>query len=183
MSGFDYVALGHIHKPEMDEKNRMAYCGSLEPIDMNDMGERGYIYGEVTKNSLELEFVPFAKRIYKEIDFQVTTTATNMEIRHRLTDMIEEIGKDNMFKIFFSGYRDPDFEINEKEIESVGNIVQIVDETVPDFDFQELYEDNHDNILGMFIKRYLDKGNLSELDRKTLYYGAKALIDAMEDRQ
>ena len=161
MSGFDYVALGHIHKPEMDEKNRMAYCGSLEPIDMNDMGERGYIYGEVTKNSLELEFVPFAKRIYKEIDFQVTTTATNMEIRHRLTD----------------------FEINEKEIESVGNIVQIVDETVPDFDFQELYEDNHDNILGMFIKRYLDKGNLSELDRKTLYYGAKALIDAMEDRQ
>ena len=35
----------------------------------------------------------------------------------------------------------------------------------------------------MFIKRYLDKGNLSELDRKTLYYGAKALIDAMEDRQ
>ena len=183
MSGFDYVALGHIHKPEMDEKNRMAYCGSLEPIDMNDMGERGYIYGEVTKNSLELEFVPFAKRIYKEIDFQVTTTATNMEIRHRLTDMIEENGKDNMFKIFFSGYRDPDFEINEKEIESVGNIVQIVDETVPDFDFQELYEDNHDNILGMFIKRYLDKGNLSELDRKTLYYGAKALIDAMEDRQ
>ena len=94
MSGFDYVALGHIHKPEMDEKNRMAYCGSLEPIDMNDMGERGYIYGEVTKNSLELEFVPFAKRIYKEIDFQVTTTATNMEIRHRLTDMIEENGKD-----------------------------------------------------------------------------------------
>ena len=106
-----------------------------------------------------------------------------MEIRHRLTDMIDENGKDNMFKIFFSGYRDPDFEINEKEIESVGNIVQIVDETVPDFDFQELYEDNHDNILGMFIKRYLDKGNLSELDRKTLYYGAKALIDAMEDRQ
>ena len=42
---------------------------------------------------------------------------------------------------------------------------------------------NADNILGMFIKRYLDKGNLSELDRKTLYYGAKALIDAMEDRQ
>ena len=30
---------------------------------------------------------------------------------------IEENGKDNMFKIFFSGYRDPDFEINEKEIE------------------------------------------------------------------
>ncbi len=181
MSGFDYVAMGHIHKPEMDERSRMAYCGSLEPIDMNDIGKRGYIYGEINKYGLELEFVPFAKRIYKEIDFTVTPKVTNMEIRHRLLDMMVENGEENMFKVTFNGYRDPDFEIKEKDIEQIGNIVSIVDETVPDFDFEELYEDNHDNILGMFIERYLDKGYLNEREKKTLYYGAKALLDAMED--
>mgnify|MGYP002245354103 CR=1 FL=1 len=76
---FDYVAMGHIHKPGIDEKMKMAYSGSLEPIDMNDIGPRGYIYGEISKRGLELEFVPFAKRIYRELDFTVTPTATNLE--------------------------------------------------------------------------------------------------------
>lgn len=181
MSGFDYVAMGHIHKPDIDEKNRMAYCGSLEPIDMNDMGERGYIYGEVSKYGLDLEFVPFAKRIYKEIDFTVTPNVTNMEIRHRLIELMNDEGEENMFKVTFDGYRDPDFELNVQDILRAGNIVSVTDNTVPDFDFEELREDNHDNILGMFIGRYLDKGQLSEQDQKTLYYGTKALIDAMED--
>lgn len=181
MSGFDYVAMGHIHKPDIDERNRMAYCGSLEPIDMNDVGERGYIYGELNKYRLELEFVPFAKRIYKELDFTVTPTVTNLEIRHRLLDLMKENGDENMFKIIFDGYRDPDFEINAQDISQIGNVVSVVDKTVPDFDFEELYEDNHDNILGMFIGKYLEKGSLNELDKKTLYYGTKALLDAMED--
>lgn len=181
MSGFDYVAMGHIHKPEIDEKNHMAYCGSLEPIDMNDLGERGYIYGELSKYSLDLEFKPFAKRIYKEIEFTVTPNVTNMEIRHKLTDMIKDEGEENMFKVTIDGYRDPDFEINENDIKRAGNVVSVTDKTVPDFDFQELRDDNHDNILGMFIGRYLDKGQLTEQEQKVLYYGTKALIDAMED--
>lgn len=182
MSGFDYVAMGHIHKPEIDEKYKMAYCGSLEPIDVNDVGERGYIYGEADKKQLELELVPFAKRIYIDLDFTVTPTATNMEIRHRLGDIFEEKGRDNMYRITFNGYRDPDFEIDKEDIESVGNVVNVEDDTVPDYNFEELYEDNKDNILGMFISRYIGREQLSTLEEKTLYYGTKALMDAMEDR-
>ena len=182
MSGFDYVAMGHIHKPEIDEKMKMAYSGSLEPIDMNDIGPRGYIYGEISKRGLELEFVPFAKRIYRELDFTVTPTATNLEIRHRLIDMIKEQGQDDMYKITFSGYRDPDFDIDVSDIEGVGNVVSVTDNTVPDYDFEELYAENKDNILGMYIKKFLDRESLTPLQRKTLYYGTKALMDAMEDR-
>ncbi len=182
MSGFDYVALGHIHKPSIDEKYKMAYCGSLEPIDVNDMGDRGYIYGEVDKKGLEVELVPFAKRIYVNLDFTVTPTATNMEIRHRLSDILKEKGPDNMYRITFNGYRDPDFEINVEEIENVGNIVSVEDTTVPDYDFEELFEENKDNILGMFIGKFVNEKELTRLQRKTLYYGTKALMDAMEDR-
>lgn len=34
----------------------------------------------------------------------------------------------------------------------------------------------------MFIGRFLEKEPLSQIDKKPLYYGTKALMDAMEDR-
>ena len=182
MSGFDYVAMGHIHKPFMDEKYKMAYCGSLEPIDVNDTGERGYIYGEVDKKGLEFEFVPFSKRQYVDLDFTVTPNATNMEIRHRLSDIFNERGKDNMYRVTFNGYRDPEFEISIKDVMDCGNIVTVIDETIPDFDFEEMYADNKDNILGRFIGQYLDKEPLNPLQQKALYYGTKGLSQAMEGK-
>ena len=46
-----------------------------------------------------------------------------------------------------------------------------------------LYERNKDNLLGMFIKKYIDQDVLSPIQQKTLYYGVKALLEAMEDNQ
>ena len=40
-AGFDYIALGHIHKPWIDDRSPMAYAGALEPIDRNDEGPHG----------------------------------------------------------------------------------------------------------------------------------------------
>ena len=37
-SGFDYIALGHIHKPEIIFEDLMAYAGSLEPLDQHRDG-------------------------------------------------------------------------------------------------------------------------------------------------
>ena len=182
MSGFDYAAIGHIHIPSIDETNRIAYCGSLEPIDINDVGERGYIYGEVDKDDFQIKFVPFAKRNYLDMDYLVTPTVTNMEIKSRLQSMIEDHGSENMYKVYFKGYRDPEFELDENIISGTGNVVAIIDETVPDYDFEELYQENKDNILGMFIGKYINKSELTSLEKKTLYYGTKALLDAMEDR-
>lgn len=182
MSDFDYVAMGHIHIPSIDEAHKMAYSGSLEPIDINDTGERGYILGTVDKDGIDMRFVPFAKRLYLDMDFTVAPTVTNMEIKSRLQDMIEDQGADNMYRVYFKGYRDPEFEIDEKMVKSVGLVTEVVDETVPDYDFADLYEENKDNILGMFIGKYLEKERMSSLEKKTLYYGTKALLDAMEDR-
>ncbi|MCR5704040.1 MAG: metallophosphoesterase [Eubacterium sp.] len=182
MSGFDYVAMGHIHIPDIDEKNKMAYCGTLEPIDCGDIGERGYISGVLEKERLDLEFVPFAKRNYMELKFSIHPKMTSMELRHRLRDLIEEQGADNMYRIQIEGYRDPDFDVFLSGIEEIGNIVSIEDLSVPDFDFQELYEGNKDNILGMFIKKHLDAEPLEAMEQKVLYYGTKALLDAMEDK-
>ena len=37
--GYDYTALGHIHKPDLEMKGKCRYSGSLEPTDPNDIGK------------------------------------------------------------------------------------------------------------------------------------------------
>ena len=77
----------------------------------------------------------------------------------------------------------PDFDIDLEGLAQVGNVVSVMDRTEPDYDFEELYERNKDNLLGMFIKKYIDQDVLSPIQQKTLYYGVKALLEAMEDKQ
>ena len=50
-SGFDYIALGHIHKPQILIRDNVAYAGALEPVDRNDLGDHGYIEGHLENGS------------------------------------------------------------------------------------------------------------------------------------
>ena len=63
-AGFDYLALGHIHKPQSVLRGKAVYSGALEPIDRNDMGKHGYIEGSWEKGRMRLKFIPFACRSY-----------------------------------------------------------------------------------------------------------------------
>ena len=56
-SGFDYVALGHIHKPQIVVKGMAAYAGALEPTDKNDTGKHGFIRGEIRGGETRISFV------------------------------------------------------------------------------------------------------------------------------
>ncbi len=179
ISGFDYIAMGHIHKPEVDEYNRFGYCGALEPIDKGDIGNRGYIYGEITKDRLDVELVPFAKRTYKVIKYELDEDITNLKLRHDIEDIIEDRGVDDMYRIVIKGFRDPDFTVDKIALMDVGNIVDIKDKSEPDYDFDQLMIDNKDNILGMFIREF----SVDEKDKKALYYGTKALMDAVEEKR
>ena len=67
-SGFDYIALGHIHKPEIICEDLMAYAGSLEPIERTEIGIHGFIEGEITEEKQIISFVPFSKRKYMETE-------------------------------------------------------------------------------------------------------------------
>ena len=63
--GYDYIALGHIHKPAAVEKNQIYYAGSLEPTDKNDTGKHGFIRGEIIGGETRAEFIiPLRERIH-----------------------------------------------------------------------------------------------------------------------
>ena len=56
----------------------------------------------------------------------------------------------------------------------VGNVVSVMDRTEPDYDFEELYERNKDNLLGMFIKKYIDQDVLSPIHRRKVNGSSRA---------
>ena len=104
-SGFDYIALGHIHKPQILLKDRAAYSGALSPIDAGDEGPHGYIVGETHGHSAHLQFVEKAKREYVTMTVTVNEEDTALSLRDEVASAIRKRGSDNIYKIVLRGQR------------------------------------------------------------------------------
>ena len=61
----DYISLGHIHKPNFFTE-KIAYCGSPEPLDFGEVGERGFIEGTIDRHIVTTRLIPFSKRSFYE---------------------------------------------------------------------------------------------------------------------
>ena len=182
--GYDYIALGHIHKPELIT-DKMAYCGSLEPLDRNELGERGYIFGEVSleeggRRSTQIRFVPHSVRQYMRCTLAVDQETTNGSLTDLIRDRITELGENNIYSFVIQGIRDESIRFDKEALRSLGNIIEMDDQSVPDYDFDALYRENSDNVIGMFIQKIRENASKDEIARKALYYGIEALLGAKE---
>lgn len=63
---FGYIGLGHRHQYLAFEKQHVYYPGSLEPINEDETGEHGFIYGYIDKQLTSVKFVPIAMRRFEE---------------------------------------------------------------------------------------------------------------------
>lgn len=184
-NGFDYVALGHIHKPELFG-GRMAYAGSLEPLDKNETGPRGYIIGEIVKEEesshIHMDFIPHSVREYVKVELPVDPGFTNGALTDMAKDKIKEYGDQNIFIFQITGFRDGDISFKKEDIYNLGNVIEVIDNTVPDYDFEALYRENQDNIIGLYIKGIQEHSQKNkeqeDIGKKALYYGLEALLGA-----
>lgn len=180
-NGFDYIALGHIHKPEIFGE-RMAYAGSLEPLDKNENGERGYILGEIEKtsdtSSIRISFVPNSVRQYYKVELAVNPSMTNGAVQDLVKSKIQEYGTEHIYSFDLTGLRDADILFSKEDLMGLGNVIEVEDHTIPDYDFDALYQENQDNIIGLFIKRIREEAEQDTIAQKALYFGMEALLGA-----
>lgn len=179
-AGFDYIACGHIHIP-LVVSDRMRYPGDLEPLDKNDVGERGYIRGELiptagTGTKLITEFVPCSRRQYFKPVLEIDSTITQVQLKAMVRDAIAENGEDYIFTFTLTGRRDPDVTFDCEALQDEGNILEVKDETVPDFDFDRLLADNRGNIIGRYIESVREMDAPKEIKDKALEYGVMSLL-------
>lgn len=174
---YDYIALGHIHKPEILLANKAAFAGALEPIDRNDLGDHGYIYGELEKGRTKITFVPFAKRKYVNIDIQINQSMTAYEMKDEVVKRIKEMGVNHIFKVRLVGYRQEQITLDLTNFDTMGNIIDLIDDTRPFYDFEKIRRNNQDNIIGKFIEEFIASDKES-IEHEAMIQGITALMEA-----
>ncbi|MDD6327183.1 MAG: DNA repair exonuclease [Eubacteriales bacterium] len=179
--GFDYIALGHIHKPAHILKNRMAFSGSLEPIDYTETGRRGYIMGEVdADHNTQIKWIPHNVRSYINLALTLSPEYSNAEISDIVENRIQELGKEHIYRILLKGCVDHNLQINLSGLTKRYNINEIINHTQADYDMEELLADNENNLLGRFIRTLTDEESTEDenIRSKALRYGIEALLAA-----
>lgn len=174
--GYGYAALGHIHKPQILIPDAMAYSGALEPIDKNDTGAHGYIFGEMEKNECRIRFVPFAKREYIHADVLTEAHMSGYDVKERIKETIEKQGEKNIYKITLRGFRSPDTLFDLDALDPYGNVIEIADDTKPSYDFAKIKENNRDNILGNLIEALEGYGEDS-VEYRAMCEGVQAFME------
>lgn len=162
-SGLDYLALGHRHScTEVTKQGctSWAYSGCPEGRGFDELGEKGILLGELSKESCQLSFKSIAKRKYFELKIDISNCRTYEEIVARVLEHTEgmEPGK-NLFKVMLQGELQEDFSLRTsvlcEKLEEQFYFLKIKDETITKVDPQLLAADF--TLRGLFTKKMLER--------------------------
>lgn len=150
----DYIAMGHIHKCNINENKNIIYSGSLISFGFDELGEHGMITGELTKGKLDIKFIKLDDRIFTETEVNVENFNSKEDLIEHILNL--ELDEQNLYKIILIGARN--FEINTRELLKIisnRNILKIKDLSKLNYDLESLVKEN--NLKGIFIKEVLKK--------------------------
>jgi len=196
---FDYVALGHIHKKEIFNKN-IVYPGSIISFGFDELGEHGILDVELIKNNnknklkinsennseinnkkieknsennLIINFIKLDERIFEEKILNISEINSEEELIENITKMVLE--DNEMYKIVLEGQRR--FEINTKRICKLAqreNIIKIKNKTDLKYELDKLAKEK--SLKGLFVQEMLERLNEGDTQcNKALEIGLEAL--------
>lgn len=178
-AGFDYVALGHIHKMQKVAEN-VYYSGSLEPLDRSETGEHGFMQVEVSDDGTKTcTFVPFAQRQYRELSIQTSIDDSEVQIAERIAQEISVQNPQDIYTVTLTGTHpaanawqiiDIEEDLRHREY-----FCTVEDDTRPDYDLKQLAREHRGTLIGDFIESFSNKER-SVLEEKALQYGLEALM-------
>lgn len=180
--GFDYVALGHIHKPTIIN-NYIVYPGSIEPLSFKETGIHGAVYGEISDN-LNLEYLDVSNSIFLEKNYEIEEKFNFYDLKEKIEKEWTLDGKKNYLRLNLLGVLNDDFELDinilEDELKNSIHYIEIIDKLSDNIDIDKLYEMNKDNIIGVFIREMRKKDLNKSVNEKAFKLGLKALLNKGE---
>lgn len=154
--GFDYIAMGHIHKTNIFEETNLIYPGSPISFGFDEPGEHGMIVGEISKDKLKTEFVRLDDRQFEKYNLDICEISSLEALVEKISEL--ELNEKYMYEIVLVG--DRHFEINTREVFKLisnENILKIKDETQIGMDIEEIAKQN--NLRGIFVREVIKKAN------------------------
>lgn len=190
-SGFDYIALGHIHNAPEDvsrvSDTYYSYSGCPEGRSFDECGEKSVIIGEFEKNdgifTPKFYKKPFTKRHFEIVNTDVTGSETTYDILKRINEAMEP-DQNASVRFCLTGKVSPSLILSREAVkENIRGFayVEIDDRTCPEYGVEALISDP--GIRGEFYRIMLPL--LSSEDdeerknaEKALKFGLAALDNA-----
>lgn len=150
--GFDYCALGHIHK--RNNNLTQVYPGSLTPMGFDELGEHGMICGELDKTNINISFIKIAEIEFEEKELDCTDVISIEEISEKINNL--QLEKNKLYKIILIGKRN--MEINVYDLLKLNiddRIIKIKNKTKPNYDLESLTKET--TLKGLFTKEMLKR--------------------------
>ena len=151
---FDYCAIGHIHKNNLDNDNRIFYPGSTISLGFDELGDHGMIVGELTKTKFSKDFIVLDDRKYVELEIMVDELNSKEELIEKILNL--NLNSDYLYKLVLIGCRN--FEIDTRDLVKVleaDNILKIKNETKIAYDIELIASQN--NLRGIFVNEIIFK--------------------------
>lgn len=145
---FDYVALGHIHIPQLNGK--VVYPGALVACGFDECGEHGLVIGELEKNNTSYEFKNMEYRHFTILNVDIT----NAKIPSDVLDLIDL--EDDIYRVELTGVRNVDTkEVSDAIMAFSKNVCEIKDETHLPYDLEQIASQN--TLKGIFTRKMLEE--------------------------
>ncbi len=174
--GMDYIGLGHIHKPQFILPN-IAYCGSPEPLNFGETGQRGFIEGQFVDKDLKTQFIPFSKRTYLYFDLEINENMTQKDILDEI-DKLTLDRNDDFIRIDLKGLINSQIDLDQvkNQLGDKYYYIDLVDNTNFDYDLDGILLENENNIIYDFIKEMESSDLDNRLVKRSLYLGLNELL-------
>ena len=172
--GFDYVALGHIHKNNFQEDGRIIYPGSTISLGFDELGKHGMVIGEINKEKNNLKFIPIDETEFVEKNINSTEINSVEELIEKINDL--KLEENKLYKIILTGKRN--FEINIYYLYKYylnEKIIKIKNNTKPNYDVGKISKEN--NLRGLYAKEIIEEMKNKNYDEEII---EKALEIGME---
>lgn len=163
--GFNYIALGHIHKNNFIKNGKIIYPGSTIAMGFDELGEHGMVTGEILKQENKLKFIKLDDMEFEKKELDCTEIESVEELIEKIN--LLNLNKNNLYEIILTGKRN--FEININNLYKYQldeKIIKIKNTTKINYNIQKILQEN--NLRGLFAKEIINEINNNNYDEKII---------------
>lgn len=175
--GFNYIALGHIHKNNFEKNSKIIYPGSTMSLGFDELGEHGMVVGEINVNENKLEFIKLDETEFVEKELNCTEINSIEELIEKINEI--KIEENKLYKIILTGKRN--FEINIYNLYKYylnEKIIKIKNKTKPNYNIEEMSKEN--TLKGLFLKEILEEIKNKNYDEETIEQALEIGMEILE---
>ncbi len=173
---YDYIGLGHIHKPQFIAEN-IAYAGSLEPLDFGELGRHGFVLGRLAETDY-FQFVPFSKRQFVKFDINVEPSDVLTSIVQKINDLTAGFEND-FIRLIFKGYRHYDLTLDVATLADQLALYyfEVIDQTQIDIDIEQIINEHNNGFIAEYVNSFSDQELTDDLYKKAYQKGVMMLYE------